>query len=200
MHVSNSPTTSTGESRRGPARAASRDQRAACLVLAILAAATFHVARQWDDDQLAKYVVDPMATVIGASSLFWIGRRDPLNTPRLPSRLAAGLGAFLLLPAIVESGLRHFAGAGDALEIVILICLRNAALGTAAFARRPAQARLSSVFSGFLTLFSVSISDGRAVYIPAGIFSAIGLWSLMGAYWDRLQGKLVWCLKQLGAY
>ncbi|HEX4070892.1 MAG TPA: hypothetical protein VHX68_06965 [Planctomycetaceae bacterium] len=138
-------------------------------MLAVLAAVTFHIARQWDDDQVVKYVVDLIATVVGASCLFWIGRRDPLNAPHLP---------------------RQFAGAGDALEIVILVCLRNAALGTAAFARRPAQARLSSVFSGFLTLFSVSISDGRAVYIPAGIFSAIGLWSLMGAYWDRLQGKL----------
>jgi protein-glutamine gamma-glutamyltransferase len=190
MKVSNSPTTSAAELRRGTARGTSRDQRASCLVLAILAAITFQVARQWDDDERVKYVVDLIATVVGATSLFWIGRRDPLNTPHLPPRLATWLAAFLFLPAIVESALRQFAGAGDALEIVMLVCLRNAALGTAAFARRPAQARLSSVFSGFLTLFSVSISDGKAAYVPAAIFSAIGLWSLMGAYWDRLQGKL----------
>ncbi len=139
MKVSNLPTTSAAPLRRGPARAASRDQRASCLVLAILAAVTFHIARQWDDDQMVKYVVDLIATVVGASSLFWIGRRDPLTAPHLPPRLAAWLGAFLLVPAIVESGLRQFAGAGDALEIVMLVYLRNAALGTAAFARRPAQ-------------------------------------------------------------
>ena len=190
MKVSNSPTTSAAELRRGTARDTSRDQRASCLVLAIVAAVAFQVARQWDDDQRWKYVVDLIATVAGAACLFWIGRRDARNTPQLPPRLAAWLGGFLLLPAIVELALRQFAGAGDALEIVMLVCLRNAALGTAAFARRPPQARLSSVFSGFLTLFSVSISDGKAVYLPAAIFSAIGLWSLMGAYWDRLQGKL----------
>jgi len=166
-----------------------QDRRGSCLILAILAAATIHVARAWDNDQLWKYVADAVTTVAGAAALFWIGRRDTPAERRLPTNLAAALLGFLVLPVIMEVVLRSLIAQGDAVEVVLLICLRNAALGTAAFARRRAQARGSCIFSGFLTLFAVSISDGRAVYVPASMFAAVGLWSLMGAYWDRLQAK-----------
>jgi hypothetical protein len=178
-------------------RAASRDQRGACLVLALLAAGTLQVARRWADAQFWNCVVDTTVTVAGAAILFWIGRRDPVRGPHLPARLAISLAGFLILPVIVEMVLRSLAEEGEAFELVMLVCLRNAALGTAAFARRRGQARLSCVFSGFLTLFSVSISDGRFIYVPAAIFSVVGLWTLMGAYWDRLQGQLaVECRRQ----
>ena len=166
-----------------------QDRRGSCLILAILAASTFHVARAWDNDQLWKYVADAATTVAGAAALFWIGRRDAPAARRLPPNLAAAFGGFLVLPVILEVVLRSLIAQGDAVEVVMLICLRNAALGTAAFAQRRSQARGSCIFSGFLTLFAVSISDGRAVYVPASMFAAVGLWSLMGVYWDRLQAK-----------
>jgi protein-glutamine gamma-glutamyltransferase len=166
-----------------------QDRRGSCLILAILAATTFHAARAWDQDQLWKCVADAATTAAGAAALFWIGRRDTPAERRLPPNLAAALLGFLVLPVILEVVLRSLIAQGDAVEVVLLICLRNAALGTAAFARRRSQARMSCIFSGFLTLFAVSISDGRAVYLPASMFAAVGLWSLMGAYWDRLQAK-----------
>jgi hypothetical protein len=174
---------SRGETRFG------QDRRGSCLILAILAASTFHAARAWDQDQLWKYVADAVITAAGAAALFWIGRRDTPAERGLPPNLAAALAGFLVLPVILEVVMRDLIAQGDAVEVVMLICLRNAALGTAAFARRRSQARFSYIFSGFLTQFAVSISDGRPVYGPASIFAALGLWSLMGAYWDRLQAK-----------
>jgi hypothetical protein len=183
-------TTSFGEEARSSGETGfGQDRRASCLILAILAASAFHAARAWDQDQFWKYVADAVTTMAGAAALFWIGRRDTLSERRLPPNLAAALLGFLVFPVILEVGLRSLIAQGDAVEVVLLICLRNAALGTAALARRRPQARCSCIFSGFLTLFAVSISDGRAVYVPASMFAAVGLWSLMGAYWDRLQAK-----------
>jgi protein-glutamine gamma-glutamyltransferase len=173
----------SGKTHFGP------DRRASCLTLAILAAATFHAARAWDHDQFWKYVADAVTTAGGAAFLVWLGRRDTPTERRLPPNLAAALAVFLALPVVLEVAMRAWIAQGDAVEVVLLFCLRNAALGTAAFARRRSQARSSCIFSGFLTLFAVPIAIDRAVYVPASLFAAVGLWSLMGAYWDRLQAK-----------
>jgi protein-glutamine gamma-glutamyltransferase len=166
-----------------------QDRRASCLTLAFLSALCVFVAQPWDDDHLWKYAADAFTTLGGTALLVWICGREPLSERRLSPHLAAALGGFFVLPVILEVALRQLLAQGDAAEVVMLACLRNAALGTAAFARHRSQARLSCIFSSFLTLFSISISDGRVVYVPASIFSLVGLWSLMGAYWDRWQAK-----------
>lgn len=189
MSVAQSAKSSGSEGRRNEETHFGLDRRASCLTLAVLAALTFHAARPFDQDQIWKVVADGVTVVGGAAILVWLGRRDTPAERRLPPYLAAALAGFLVLPVILEVVVRDLIAQGDAVEVVMLNCLRNAALGTAAFARRRSQARFSCIFSGFLTLFAVSISDGRAVYVPASIFAAVGLWSLMGAYWDRLQAK-----------
>jgi protein-glutamine gamma-glutamyltransferase len=167
----------------------SSDRRGSCLVLALLAAATFQIVRRWDEGSLWRALPDAVLTIACTVTLFRLARRAPADARRAAAPLAGALAGFLILPVVVEMVLRWAAGEGEAFELVMLVCIRNAALASAALARRRGPARISFLFSGFLTLFSVSISDGQLVYVPAVVFAVVGLWILMGAYWERFQGR-----------
>ena len=166
------------------------DRRRSCFVLAAIAAGTFQVVRRTSREQWWTVAAELIATSLGYAALYWMGRRDVLDRPRLLPRLAVALAAFLTLPTVVEATLRILSGDGEAFELVLLASMRNAAFGTAAFARRRGFAHASYLFSGFLTLFCIAIEDHRAAFVPAALFAVVGLWVLMAAYWERSQGHV----------
>jgi hypothetical protein len=173
------------------------DRRLSCLVLAAIAAGTFQVVRRTSHEQWCNVAAELITTSLGWAALYWVGRREDLDRPRLSPKLAGALSAFLILPLVIETTLRTVTGDGEAFELVLLASMRNAAFGTSAFARRRGFAHASYLFSGFLTLFCVAIEDGRSVFVPATLYAVVGLWVLMAAYWERMQGHVaVECHRQ----
>jgi transglutaminase-like putative cysteine protease len=166
------------------------DRRASCFVLAAIAAGTFQVVRRASHEQWWNVAAELITTSLGLAALYWFSRREDLDRPRLPARLASALTLFLILPIVVETTLRTLTGDGEAFELVLLAGMRNAAFGTSVLARRRGFAHASYLFSGFLTLFCVAIEDGRAAFAPAALYAIVGLWVLMAAYWERLQGHV----------
>ncbi len=178
-------------------RTTNLDRRMSCFVLAAIAAGTFQVVRRASREQWWNIAAELITTSLGLAVLYWVSRREGLLRPRLPARLAGVLTAFLILPIVIETTLRTLTGDGEAFELVLLAGMRNAALGTAVFARRRGFAHASYLFSGFLTLFCVAIEDGQAAFAPAALYAIVGLWVLMAAYWERLQGQVaVECHRQ----
>jgi hypothetical protein len=166
------------------------DRRASCLILAALAAGTFQVVRRASRERWWNVAIELSATAIAFAGLYWECRRDGLDRPRPRATLAIALAAFLTLPPVIETALRTLTGDGEAFELVLLAVMRNAALGTAVFSRRRGFGHASYLFSGFLTLFCIAIEDHLAAFVPASIYAVVGLWVLMAAYWERLQGHV----------
>jgi protein-glutamine gamma-glutamyltransferase len=178
-------------------RTTSLDRRMSCLVLAAIAAGTFQVVRRSSREHWSNVVAELIATSLGFAALYWASRHDDDARPRPSAWLAFALAAFLGLPIVVETSLRTLTGDGEAFELVLLAGMRNAALGSAVLAHRRGFALASYLFSGFLTLFCIAIEDGRAAFPPAALYAVVGLWVLMAAYWERLQGHVaVECHRQ----
>lgn len=167
-----------------------RSRRGSCLILALIAAGTFQVVRQSSDIEFWGRVADTAATIVVFVTVLLTSWRARPGQARHHFVLALTLTALLTLPLILEFLRRRLTADGEAFETVLLVCLRNAALGTAALGTKRRIARLSYALSGFLTLFSVSIADSATVYLPAALYAVVGLWNLMGAYWERLEGHL----------
>jgi hypothetical protein len=169
-------------------RTTESDRRASCLLLAAIAAGTFQVVRRASREEWWNVAAELVVTSLCYVAFYRASRRDALDRPRLPARLAVALAAFLALPILIETTARTLTGDGEAYELVLLAGMRNAAFGAAALARRRGFAQASYLFSGFLTLFCVAIEDGRAAFVPAALYAVVGLWVLMAAYWEQLQG------------
>ena len=172
-----------------------RDRRGSCLVLAFLAAGTLEAVRLGADGRLWCSAVDVAVTGAATVAIFWISggqaaaaKRD--GARRIGPGETISLAGMIALPVIVEMLMCAITAEGEAFELVMLTILRNAALGTAAFASRRPLARASFLMSSFLALFAVSISDTPITYVWAAVFAVAGLWTLMAAYWARVQGQL----------
>jgi hypothetical protein len=171
-------------------RTTESDRRKSCLILAAIAAVTFQVVRRSSREQWWNIALELIGTALAFSALSWASRGDDLDRPRLPSLLTIAVASFFALPVFIETMLRTLTGDGEAFELVLLAVMRNVALGTAVFARRRGFGHASYLFSGFLTLFCISIEDHQAAFVPAGLFAVVGQWVLMAAYWERVQGHV----------
>jgi transglutaminase-like putative cysteine protease len=95
--------------------------------------------------------------------------------------LLVGAASFALEPMR-----RSFTGDGHALEVQMILALRNVGLALAAFSSWLLCLRLASAVSLFLTLFAVCTTDHPAVLVVLGIYSAVGSVWLMLVYWTGL--------------
>lgn len=120
--------------------------------------------------------------------LSWIGLAwRGFKSHRLHRWLPLFLAVWTLLPILAEWGWRVFES-GSALELVMLVCLQNAALMTAAFSHQRRCQQVSCILSGFLTLFGLVVRGSIEVFIAACLYGLLWLWWLMARYWDRIQG------------
>lgn len=91
-----------------------------------------------------------------------------------------------LLPYLWEAGLRIAGGAGQPLEVVLLISVQLVACGMAAASCWRAHQPLTMVGGLFVTLFAASISHDPSTQVAAGVFALCSLLWLITAYWSKL--------------
>jgi protein-glutamine gamma-glutamyltransferase len=96
------------------------------------------------------------------------------------------LAVWCLWPLAAESVLRLFS-IGEAHELVMLVCLQNAALVLSVYSHRRRCQQTACLLGGFLVLFAVVIESGTAVGVLAALYGVWLLWWLMARYWERIQ-------------
>ena len=148
------------------------------LVLALVALVALQLFRA-DHQWYVAYVVADSTLVLALAAA---------ASRRISDRRVAWMLLFSLLPIGVQCVARQFA-IGDPNEIIALLCIQNAALVTA-LSPVVLHRRMSCLLSSFLVLFVVFATVDPAVYFAAGVFGFLGIWTLMGNYWDRLSVRL----------
>lgn len=94
------------------------------------------------------------------------------------------------VPLIAEIAIRIAIDAMIPLELVLLSGFRNAVLVLGAFANRGTPQRMACALSTFLTIFSSALSHHIWLHGIVVVFAIIGIWWLMGSYWESLQDRL----------
>lgn len=165
-------------------------------VVALVVMQLFRAEQQW---HTALVVTE---SVLVLSLALWLARGPRLRSPRVwwatrsigtGSHLSVGprtvwMVAFSLLPIGVQWLSRRY-GMGDPGETVALMCVQNAAL-VASLSPVPGHRRIACLLSSFLVLFVLFATVNGTVYLVAGLFGFLGLWALMGSYWDRLSVRM----------
>jgi hypothetical protein len=119
--------------------------------------------------------------------LFWIGLQfSTACHRRIDALFPAMVVAWTAAPMVFEAVGRQI-GVGDAPELVMLLCLQNAALVAAAYGHRRRCQQIATLLSAFLALFAIVIGSNRAVFVLAGLFGVVMLWWLMARYWERVR-------------
>lgn len=158
--------------------------------LALLAALTFEVAAG-DGERSAGLCVAILASEIllviaGSLAIRLWGARWLTTT-------SAERGAILLVTTLafaVELLVRGLSHSMLPLELLLLSWFRNGVLALSAFAEQPEYRRLCSVLAVFLVVFASALSAQWWLQGFVILFTGVGIWWLMGGYWDSLRGQL----------
>lgn len=95
-----------------------------------------------------------------------------------------------IVPFLVEVLIRQMTETMLPLELLLLACFRNAVLVLAGFAYRRDCQQLCCTLSTFLMIFASTLSAEIWLHGLVVIFSIVGIWWLMGTYWETLKGRL----------
>ena len=167
----------------------SRGPRVSSFMLAILAAGIMQCFRFQTQSQVWLILVELGLVTLCVTALYWKSRRFPGGSIKMPETLQGLVTVLVALPILVQLVSRPLTAAGDTTEIVMLLCIQNAALAAAAVDQWRRAGGISFLLSGFLVLFIIVIIESRVAYVLAAAFVLTGMWWLMNAYWDRLQGR-----------
>lgn len=108
---------------------------------------------------------------------------------RLANAVATtSFAALVTMPFLGDFFLRSASLWGNPAEIQIVLSLRNMMIGLAARNRDPRSLKFASFASCFIALFSILWLMNRINIVLLFTYSVVGMWWLMGAYWDRLSG------------
>lgn len=161
------------------------------LLLAMLAASGLAVVRieaAWHPGAVVAQIVCELLVIVG----LWTLVRNRETVREQGSRyLTICVAAAVGLPIVWEVAQRSFGQIGSANEITALVSLQLAAMAIATFSFLPRLGGTSVLLSSFLLLFSTTMTTNRFVFVIAGVYGVFGLWWLMGAYWDRIEGAFV---------
>lgn len=161
------------------------------LLLAMLAASGLAVVRieaAWHRGPVVAQIICELLAVAG----IWTLVRTRESIREYGSRcLTICVALAVGLPIAFELLQRWLGGNGTANEITMLVSLQLAAMVLAAFSFRPRLGGTSVLLSSFLLLFSTTMTTNRFAFAIAGVYGVLGLWWLMGAYWDRIEGAFV---------
>ncbi|MBC8355443.1 MAG: transglutaminase domain-containing protein [Planctomycetes bacterium] len=161
------------------------------LLLAMLAAGGLAVVRieaAWHRGPVVAQILCELSAEIG----LWALVRNCEAVREQGSRyLTICVALAVGFPIAWELGQRWSGQSGTANEITMLVSLQLVAMALAAFSFLPRLGGTSVLLSSFLLLFSTTMTTNRFVFAIAGVYGVLGLWWLMGAYWDRIEGVFV---------
>ncbi len=95
------------------------------------------------------------------------------------------------VPFIIEILIRGATDSMWPLELLLLAYFRDGVLALAVFAHRKDCQRVCCSLSTFLTIFASAVSAHVWLHGLVVAFAIVGIWWLMGTYWDSLRGRLV---------
>ena len=160
----------------------------ATLMLVGLAALTLQIVRSEAAGQALWSAVPTLLAAAAAVGLWLAQNAWPIRRARWEQWVARIRVGIWLGHPVVGGGVARAGWYGEPLEIVMLTVVQNVALGLASFAHRDRCRRSASLLSAFLVLFATAMTSNRAAFVAAACYAIVGLWWLMGSYWDRLQG------------
>ena len=96
-----------------------------------------------------------------------------------------------VLPFVIDVIQRAASPFGYPFEVQIVLALRNLMIGLAAQRRDPRSLTFAALASGFLALYGFLWLLNRWTVTLVFVYAIIGMWWLMGTYWDRLSGCFV---------
>lgn len=155
------------------------------LFSATLAAAAFVAARSEASTSLSWLYGFSALFIVVPWLLWFVVRTGGTLGERLNRWLPGWCALWILLP-LVSAQLARRQGIGDPLEILMLVCLQNAAMMAAAFSHLGRCQPISCLLSSFLALFAIVIGTSPAVFALAGLFGVLMLWLFMARYWERV--------------
>ncbi len=159
------------------------------MTLAVLAACILQVFRMETLPSVWLVVVDSLLVTLFVAGLFWRVRGLAHSTGPMPMPAIGAVTFLILWPLLFQFATRSLFAAGDANEVIMLLCVQNGALAAAALSPWRRAGGIAVLLSGFLVLFVTAISQSVAAYALAALFGPTVMWWLMGSYWDRLEGR-----------
>lgn len=94
------------------------------------------------------------------------------------------------IPFIIELFVRGATDSMLPLELLLLAWFRNGVLSLAVFAHRRVFQQMCCSLSTFLMIFASALSTQIWLHGLVVAFTVIGIWWLMGSYWDSIRGRL----------
>ena len=186
--------------RGGSARLARRDVRApteslpvSCRLtplLVLLGSLTLMVSKNDGSEsrgRIAGWLIVQAFAVIGGS--WWLTRTAARRERWLKLALPVSV-ALISAPLLWEPIERLWRQQGQTFEGLILDGFRNMMLGLSVFAYQASVRKLCVAGSLFLTVFASCLSSDPFLLGLVIVYAVVGIWWLMGSYWDSLQGKL----------
>ena len=159
-------------------------------LLALLASLTLEVAVADGERSAWAIALLLIGAAVAVLCFGWIARRvDSSAAGEASSRLIPIL-CLAFVPFVVELLVRGATQTMLPLELLLLTGFRNVVLVLAAFSHRPSCQRMCCSLSTFLTIFASALSTQLWLHGLVVVFAIIGIWWLMGTYWETLQGRL----------
>jgi len=167
----------------------SASQRLAWL-LALLASLTFEVSAADGERPAWAIALLMLGEALVVLCLAWIARRSDSQAADDASSRLIPILCLAFMPFVAELLVRGATRTMLPLELLLLAGFRNAVLSLAAFSHRPSCQRLCCSLSTFLTIFASALSAQLWLHGLVVVFAIVGIWWLMGTYWETLQGRL----------
>lgn len=131
-----------------------------------------------------------LGVVLGVGLI--IQRIDKWSNPKAGNAIAT-LSFMVIagMPFLTDAFSRTYSLFGIPFEIQMVLCLRNLMICLGLGNRDSRSLLFASLASGFLTLFSFLWLMNRWTIALVFVYAVVGMWWLMGIYWDRLSGCFV---------
>lgn len=174
----------------GAGRSEGRASYRLAWLLALLATLTLEVAAA-DGDRPAWTIaltVTIEAAIAGGFSL--LARRFDSGTEAAGKSRLIWILCLATVPFIVEILVRGAMNTMLPLELLLLAYFRNGVLALAVFSHRSDCQRMCCSLSTFLTIFASALSTQLWLHGLVVVFAMVGIWWLMGTYWESLRGRL----------
>ena len=161
------------------------------LLMVIVAGAVLTVVRvdaAWNPTPM---LVRIACEYLAGMGLWMLVRKYPVIRDRGWQYVTAGVLTATLYPLAFEYGSRKFGSGSEPFEMLLLTSLQLSAMVLAAFSFMPRLSGTSVLLSSFLLLFATIMTTSPLALVLACIYGVLGLWWLMGAYWERIEGAFV---------